>query len=252
LPATQPSLQIAADPNNLPFSNEQKAGFENKIAQLIAEDLGSTIDYTWWAQRRGFFREAVRHGSSEIVMGVPADFDRLLTTRPYYRSCYCLVYRTDRGMQIRSLDDPALRELKIGIPLVGGSNLSPPGQALLDRKLIDNIVGYSLYADYRDANPSAQILRDVVDRKIDLAIVWGPLAGYWAKHQSPVLTVVPIESLAFDISIGVKRSQAELKKQIDQIISRRRSRIDQILQEYGVPLLPPRTAQKADAYRPDH
>src|SRR5437870_4374226 len=113
-PATQPLvLHIAADPNNLPFSNDRQEGFENKIALLIAKDLGATIEYTWWAQRRGFFRDAVKHGESDIVLGVPADFERVIPTRPYYRSTYVFVTRKERALDLHSFDDPVLRKLKI-------------------------------------------------------------------------------------------------------------------------------------------
>ena len=251
---TQPArvLHIAADPNNLPFSNDRLEGFENKIAALIASDLGAQVEYTWWAQRRGFFRDAVKHGTAELVLGVPADFERVIPTRPYYRFCYVLVYRADRDLRIRSLDDPQLRKLKIGVPLVGGGNNSPPGQALAERKIIDNVVGYSVYADYREENPLSRIISDVGSGEIDVAIVWGPLGGYFAKRASAPLTVVPIESLAFDISVGVKRANPELKKEIEEILVRRKPEIDKILTEYDVPLLPPRTAQQSDAKRSTH
>jgi quinoprotein dehydrogenase-associated probable ABC transporter substrate-binding protein len=245
-PATQPLvLHIAADPNNLPFSNERQEGFENKIASLIARDLGATIQYTWWAQRRGFFREAVKHGESDLVMGVPANFDRLIPTRPYYRSTYVFVSRKDRAFDLHSFDDPALQKLKIGIPLVGGSNNSPPAQALADRGMVNNLAGYSLYNDYRQANPASEIVAAVAKGDVDVAVVWGPIGGYFAKRQDVPLTVSPVDApresstlFAFDISIGVKRGHSELKKRIDEILVQRKEEIDQILKAYDVPLLP--------------
>ncbi len=241
-PASRPVLHIVADPNNLPFSNERREGFENKIAQLIADDLGATIDYTWWAQRRGFFREAVKHGTSDIVMGVPAEMDRVLRTRPYFRSSYVFVYRADATTKPASFDDPAMRHLKVGVPLVGGGNNSPPAQALGDRGMVDNLVGYSVYTDYREPDPAAQIIRDVAERKIDVAIVWGPLGGYFAKKQSTPMEVIPVPSsvrsstpFAFDICVGVKRSKPELKEEIDRVLARHKREVDRILEEYGVP-----------------
>jgi mxaJ protein len=241
-PTSRPVLHIVADPNNLPFSNDRREGFENKIAQLLADDLGATIDYTWWAQRRGFLREAVKHGESEIVMGVPAELERVLRTRPYFRSTYVFVYRADAATKPSSFDDPALRKMKIGVPLVGGSNNSPPAQALGDRGIVDNLVGYSVYTDNREPDPAAQIIRDVAQRKIDVAVVWGPLGGFFAKKQSTPMDVIPIDSstqsstpFAFDICIGVKRSKPQLRDEIDRALARHQHEIDQILQDYGVP-----------------
>ena len=248
-PTSQPQplvLHIAADPNNLPFSNDRLEGFENKIAALIASDLGATIDYTWWAQRRGFFRDTVKHGSAEVVMGVPAaDFERVIPTRPYYRSTYVFVYRKDRNLNVHSFDDPELKNLKIGVPLVGGSASSPPAAALAERGVLQNIVGYSLYADYREPNPNSRIVRDVADGKIDVAIVWGPVGGYFARSSQIPLEVVPVPQpadastrFAYDIAIGVKRSNPALRQQIDQILLRRHAEIDRILDDYSVPRAP--------------
>ena len=249
-PSGQPSalvLHIASDPNNLPFSNERQEGFENKIAALIAKDLGAIIEYNWFAQRRGFFREAVKHGPSDIVMGVPAvDFERVLPTRPYYRSTYCFVYRKSSPWKIQNFDDPSLRKLEIGVPLVGDSKNTPPAQWLADRGIVDNIVGFSIYSDYRDANPASKMIDAVAKNDIDVAIAWGPIAGYFAPKESVPLTVVPITQpsksstpIAYDISIGVKRSNSQLRRQIDDVLIRRKSEIDRILDEYGVPRVPP-------------
>ncbi|HSV13340.1 MAG TPA: quinoprotein dehydrogenase-associated putative ABC transporter substrate-binding protein [Tepidisphaeraceae bacterium] len=245
---TQPLvLRIAADPNNMPFSNDREEGFENRIAKLIADDLGARIEYTWWAQRRGFFRDAIKHGESDVVLGVPAEnFQRVLPTRPYYRSTYVFVYRADRGLDIRSFDDPALRKLKIGVPLVGGSSNSPPGQALADRGIIDNIVGFSLYNDYRTSNPAAEMIHAVANGAIDVAVIWGPIGGYFAPRETAApLKVVPVNAppelstpFAYDIAIGIKRGHAELTGRINDILARRRSDIERILDEYGVPRLP--------------
>jgi quinoprotein dehydrogenase-associated probable ABC transporter substrate-binding protein len=246
-PASHPAplvLHIVADPNNLPFSNDREEGFENKIAQLIASDLHATIEYTWYAQRRGFFRETIKHGSSDVVMGVPADLDRVLRTKPYFRSSYVFVYRTDAAAKPASFDDPQLSTMKIGVPLVGGGNNSPPAQALAERGIIDSIVGYTVYGDYREENPTSQIIRDVVDRKIDVAIVWGPLGGYFTKLAHGALQVIPVSTpatlstpFAFDICVGVKRSRPQLRDQIDMALARHRAEIDRILEGYGVPRL---------------
>jgi len=249
-PTTAPSddqlvLHIAADPNNLPFSNERLEGFENKIAQLVADDLGAKIKYVWWAQRRGFFRDTLKHGDADVVMGVPsADFERAVPTVPYYRSAYAFVSRTDRGIKLTSLDDPQLKSLKIGVQLVGA--MTPPGLALSRRGIIDNVTGYTIYTDYREPNPPARIIDAVVNGEVDVAIVWGPMAGYFAKQSKTPLTVVPVSPqldpdgvpLAFDICVGVKRSKKELAQRISQVLEKRRPEVEKILAEYGVPIIP--------------
>jgi quinoprotein dehydrogenase-associated probable ABC transporter substrate-binding protein len=252
-PATQPAqpaarvLHVAADPNNLPFSNDRGEGFENTMAQLIARDLGATVEYTWRAQRRGFFRETLKHGDAELVMGVPREFEKgTLQTSPYYRSGYVFVSRADRSLDLHSLDDAALRSLKVGVHVVGDGNATPPAQALARRGIVDNVVGYSIYGDYREPNPPARIIDAVANGEVDVAIVWGPLAGYFAKHQPVTLTVVPVEPqldppalpLAFDICVGVKRGNKALRDEIDGVLQRRGAEVASILDEYGVPRVP--------------
>jgi mxaJ protein len=244
-PTAAPVIHIAADPNNLPFSNDKLEGFENKIAQLVADDLGAKIEYIWWPQRRGFFRDTLKHGDADLVMGVPAaDFERAAPTIAYYRSAYCFVTRKDRSLNITSLDDPALKRLKIGIQLVGGS-ATPPGLALARRGIIDNVTGYSIYTDYREPNPPARIVDAVVNGEVDVAIVWGPLAGYFAKHSSTPLSIAPLTPqlepdgvpLAFDICVGVKRSKKELKEQVSHALQKHRAEVERILSDYGVPIV---------------
>ena len=178
-------LRIAADPNNLPFSNDKLEGFENKIAALIARELGVEIEYTWRAQRRGFFRETLKEGSIDLVMGVPSDFERALTTEPYYRSTYAFVSRKDKNLHVQSFDDPRLRQLKVGVLLIGddGAN-TPPAHALAERNIVTNVVGFTIYGDYKEPNPPARIISAVAKSDVDVAVVWGPLAGFFAKKQA--------------------------------------------------------------------
>src|SRR3954469_168427 len=142
-PASPPPrrvLRISADPNNLPFTNERREGFENKIAELLAREMGAELHYAWRAQRRGFFRESLKGGECDLVLGVPAGFERALTTAPYYRSSYVFVSRKDRHLDVRTFDDPALRTLKIGVQLVGDDGVNPPpAHALAARGIIDNV-----------------------------------------------------------------------------------------------------------------
>jgi mxaJ protein len=240
----QRELRVCSDPNNLPFSNQAGEGFENRLAQLIARDMGAKVTYTWWAQRRGFIRNTLRAGECDLVMGIPSSFELALATRPYYRSTYVFVYRQDAAFQLRSFDDPVLRELKIGVHLVGddGAN-TPPAHALGERGIIGNVRGYMLYGDYAQPNPPARILDAVASGEIDVAIVWGPLAGYFAPRAEVPLRVVPVSPqidlpflpFVFDISMGVRRDDPALKDEVEAILRARHAEVEKILDDYGVP-----------------
>ena len=245
-PAAARELRVCADPNNLPFSNERGEGFENRIIEIIARDLDAHVAYTWWAQRRGFLRNTLRAGRCDIIPGTPANMEMLRTTEPYYRSTYVWVSRAADELAPRSLDDPVLRRLKIGVQLVGddGSN-TPPAHALSRRGLIDNIRGYSLYADYAEPNPPARIVEAVAAGEVDIAAVWGPLAGYFATRQAVPLSVLPVRPqidgprlpMVFDISMGVRRDDEALAQELEAAMARNRAAIDTVLAEYGVPRL---------------
>jgi len=236
-------LRVCADPNNLPFSNERGEGFENKIAELIADELGVTLSYTWWAQRRGFIRNTLNTGSCDLVTGTTNGIEMLRTTLPYYRSGYAFVTRQD-GPKVSSLDDPILHNLRIGIQLVGedGAN-PPPAEALARRGIVDNVRGYLVYGDYREQNPAAAIMDAVAKGEIDVAIVWGPVAGYFAGRESVPLKVAlvtpqndgPRVPMVFDINMGVRRDDPTLRDEINAALSKLRPKIDAVLANYGVP-----------------
>jgi quinoprotein dehydrogenase-associated probable ABC transporter substrate-binding protein len=237
-------LRVCADPNNLPFSNQRGEGFENKIAELLAHDLGERVEYTWWAQRRGFFRNTLKAGMCDVVMGVPSGFEMALTTRPYYRSSYVFLSRKDRHLNVSSFDDPQLKKLRIGVQIIGDDQSNaPPAHALTRRNIVDNVKGFTLYGDYSQPNPPARIVDAVEKGDIDLAIVWGPLAGYFAKQSHVPMQVVPVTPqidqpflpFVFDISMGVRRGDQELKDQLEQVLEQRRADIDRILEDYRVP-----------------
>ena len=239
-------LRVCADPNNLPFSNQREEGFENKIAELIAADLGTTVSYTWWPQRRGFIRNTLRQRKCDVVMGVPSSFELVLPTKPYYRSTYVFVYPEDSGLEIRSLDDPVLRELKIGVHIVGDDyQNSPPAHALSERHITKNVVGYSIFGDYNKESPPGDIMDAVGVHEVDMAIVWGPIAGYFAKRQPMKLELIPVSPridlpflpFVYDISMGVRRDDEELKERLEEVLDRRADDIREILKEYGVPLI---------------
>ena len=241
-PAQARTLRVCADPNNLPFSNERGEGFENRIVALLGEELGASVEYTWWAQRRGFLRNTLKAGLCDLVPGLPKELEGVRTTAPYYRSTYVFVTRSD-GPRVTSFDDPVLRDLTIGVQLVGDDGWNtPPAHALSRRGVIDNLRGYSLYGDYREPNPPARIIAAVADREVDAAVAWGPLAGYFATRQKTPLQVAPVQPqtdarlpMAWDIAMGVRPDDAALQRDIDAALERRRGDVDAILAAYGVP-----------------
>ncbi|NUR11190.1 MAG: quinoprotein dehydrogenase-associated putative ABC transporter substrate-binding protein [Bradyrhizobium sp.] len=240
------ALRVCADPNNLPFSNSAEAGFENKLGSMVAEALGRSLSYTWWAQRRAFIRNTLKAEKCDVVMGVPSGFDLVEATKPYYRSTYVFVSRRDEHLDLSSLLDPRLRRLVIGVHLVGDDgNNPPPAQALGELDIVDNVRGYSIYGDYRQADPPARLIEAVEHGEIDVAAAWGPLGGYFAEHSKVPLTVTPIQDgerfapqkFQFAISMGVRKGDHALRDQLNAFIDEHRSEITSLLRSYGVPLV---------------
>jgi quinoprotein dehydrogenase-associated probable ABC transporter substrate-binding protein len=236
-------LRVCADPDNMPFSNERSEGYENKIAELVAQDLGDSLVNVWWPHRRGFVRNTIRAGLCDLIIGVPKGFDPVLTTKPYFRSTYYFVYRRDRSLAIRSLDDTVLRHLKIGVNLIGYDYTNtPPAHALSSRGLVNNVVGFYTFYNEAADRPS-DIIDAVAKDSVDVAIVWGPLAGYFAKREPVPLTLVALPDsdatsgmpFAFDITMAVRHSDKAFRAQIDSLLERRRSDIRNILASFDVP-----------------
>jgi mxaJ protein len=237
-------LRVCADPNNLPFTNSAGEGFENRIATLIARDMHARVKYTWWAQRRGFIRNTLKAHQCDVVLGLPSAFEMAAVTRPYYRSSYVFVSRKDKHLGITSFDDPKLKGVRVGVQLIGddGAN-TPPAHALANRGIIDNVRGYTVYGDYRQPNPPARIIDAVTRGEVDVAVVWGPLAGWYARQSRVPLDVVPVSPeidlpflpFVYDISMGVRREDVALRQELDVILERRKPEIDRILAGYGVP-----------------
>jgi mxaJ protein len=237
-------LRVCADPNNLPFSNEREEGLENRLAGILAAEMGARVEYTWWPQRRAFLRNTLRAGECDVVMGVPSSWELVHATQPYYRSTYVFVYPADRGWDIRSFDDPLLRELRVGVHLIGddGAN-APPAHALSQRGIIHNVRGYLVYGDYSLEAPPARILDALVAGEIDVAVVWGPLAGYFAPRAAVPLEVVPVSPqidlpflpMVYDISLGVRRGDTLLARELETALARRRGTVDSLLSAFGVP-----------------
>ncbi len=238
------ALRVCADPNSLPYSNDRHEGFENRLAELVAADLELPLEYTWWPQRRGFVRNTIDAGTCDVVMGVPTSFERLTVTRPYYRSSYVFLSRERDALALASFDDPVLKRLRIGVHMIGddGAN-TPPAHALARRQIIRNVVGYSIYGDYAQPNPPARLVEAVAQGDVDVAIVWGPIAGYFARRQTVALRMVavspeidlPFLPFVYDIGVGVNRANLPLVESIDAVLAARAADIDKLLDEFGVP-----------------
>jgi mxaJ protein len=246
LAQTAKPLRVCSDPDNMPFSNQKLEGFENRIASLIAKELGTTVSYVWWGQRRGFIRNTMnatlQEGRCDLVIGVPERYDLVSTTPPYYRSTYVFVYPKSKGIAVKSLDDPTLKKLKIGVHLLGDDYTNPPPvHELSKRGVVDNVVGFNTF--YSAENPPGTIIDAVASGKVDLAIVWGPIAGYYAARQRVPMELVPVPSgkgdlpFAFSISMGVKKGDDALKGRVDKVRREHSAQITAILKEYGVPLM---------------
>ncbi|MFA7105636.1 MAG: substrate-binding domain-containing protein [Dysgonamonadaceae bacterium] len=246
------AFRVCADPNNLPFSNQERAGFENKIAELLAKDLGLRVEYTWFPQRMGFIRNTLRSWVPEerrykcdVIIGVASGFELASTTDPYYRSTYALVYKRGRGLdQVNSaqalltLPEEQKRALKIGVFAP-----SPAVDWLLKHGLIDQAVPYQIQTGDPEDYPGEIIQKDLRADQIDLAFVWGPIAGYFAKlDPAGNIVVVPLNSepgvqFSYPISMGVRHGEGEWKKTLEQAIARNEAAIENILADYNVPIV---------------
>ena len=240
-------LRVCSDPDNLPYSNEQLEGFENKIAALIAQDMGAKLTYTWWPHQRGLIRRTLNEERCDVLIGVPKGYDPVLWTKPYYRTAYVIAYVKDRGPEVTSLDDPILKQVKIGVHVN-----TPPHDALAERGIVgDNVAGYRLFHTPQ-ANPQdslGQLIEDLLAARVDVALVWGPFAGYYVKKRSAPLQLVPLRGggpatpFAFDISMGVRKGDKALKAELEEALDKDAAAIRMILEDYGVPLV---TAEAAD------
>lgn len=236
-------LRVCSDPNNLPFSNRQGQGFENKIAELIARDLHTTVEYTWWQQRRNYVRNTLNARRCDLLMGMPVGSDGVAVTSPYYSSTFVFVTRAARKLNIASLDDPVLRRVRIGLHVVDDT-YTPPGAALARRGIL-KFAGYSLFGDANETNPPAKIIDAVAKGEIDVAIVWGPLGGFFAKRSSVPLKVVPISAardgvvpLRFKLGAAVRKDDLALRDRISAALDRHKREVRAILGSYGIPLPP--------------
>lgn len=234
-------LRVCADPNNLPFSNKEQEGFENKIAELMAKELGATLTYYWWPHQRGMVRRTLSAGLCDVLIGIPMGYKRVLWTKPYYRTGYVIAYLNTRGFQIKSLDDPLLKTLRVGV-----HRGTPPEEGLAKRGILgDNVIKYSLFYDWDHPEEFlTKPMKDVIAGEIDVAVLWGPVVGYCVKKYAgcPLEIVTlpeddPRNPVTFEISMGVKKGNTALKAQLEEVLTKKQTEIRQILEEYGVPLL---------------
>jgi quinoprotein dehydrogenase-associated probable ABC transporter substrate-binding protein len=246
LRAAPAELRVCADPNNLPYSNQQQQGFENALAQMVGHDLGMAVTYTWSPQRHKFFRNTLEAGVCDVIMEVPAGIESARATIPYYRSTYVFVTRRDRDLLIRSFDDPRLHALRIGVQITGDNDDHlPTTSALLKRGLVSNLKGFNIFGKLSDENPAANVIHAVANKDVDVALVWGPLGGYFAKQSTEPLdvrTVCPAPSdqnlkFSFDISMGVRPGDDTLLEKLNAFITRRRAEISRLLDSYAIPTL---------------
>jgi quinoprotein dehydrogenase-associated probable ABC transporter substrate-binding protein len=239
--ATRP-FRVCAEPDNMPLSNARGEGFENRIAAVLADELRADLVVAWQPQRRGFIRKTIGADLCDVWIGVPVGFERLLTTRPYYRSGYVIVTRADAAQPLRTLTDPRIASLRIGVQLVGDDlAATPPGLALARAGALEGVVGYPVYGE---GSTAARISADLGAGRIDAAIVWGPQAGWFVRHGAVPLALAPAPApegfavpFAFAISVGVAKSRPDLRDEIDAALARRARDVRAILDEYGVPQL---------------
>jgi mxaJ protein len=250
-PAERKALRVCQDPNNLPFSNTKGEGLENRIAEVFGKALGLPVTYYSFPQRMAFIRNTLRYKlpgedyPCDIVMGVPLGFDQVSVTKPYYRSTYALVFAEGKGLDpVRSADDflkldkPRLDTLRIGI-----YDRSPASEWLSRHGLVERGVPYKMLNADPDQYPGEIIEKDLAAGAIDAAVVWGPIAGYFARRvKTPTLRVVPLKSepgvqFDFEMAMGVRYGEREWKQQIEGLIESRRAEIQAILREFGVPLV---------------
>ena len=260
-PAPRKAFRVCQDPNNLPFSSTKAAGFENKIAELFAKDLNLPVEYFSFPQRLAFVRNTLRYKlpgedyRCDIIMGVPAGYDQVSATKPYYRSTYALVFPEAKGLEgVKSVDDflkldPAvLSKLRIGV-----YDRSPASEWLNKHKLVEQGVPYQIMNADPDQYPGEIIEKDLANGKIDAAIVWGPIAGYFAQRvKTPQLVVLPLKSepgirLDYEMAMGVRYGEREWKQQIEGLIDKHRDAITAILREFNIPLLEVEAERPASA-----
>lgn len=237
-------LRVCADPDNLPSSDSAGGGFENKLAELMAKTWNSKLQYTWWAAPRGIGR-MLNGKYCDVMLQAPAGYEIAGLTRPYYRTSYAFVQKKTAAHMVTSLDDPALKTMKIGVHLFAadGEN-TPPAMALSAHGVVGNLVGFGT-AYYGVQDRPAQIIEAVRDGKVDIAIVWGPIAGYYNEQLKSDLALTAIENdtvskipFAYSMAMGTRRGEPQFRDSLQKFLDTKGPEIQALLKQYGVPLLP--------------
>jgi len=232
------ALRVCADPKNLPFSNQKKDGFENKIAELMGAALSLKVEYTWFPQIIGFVRNTLQAHRCDLVMGTVAGDEIMQTTNPYYFTTYVMFYRSDKDLAVEGVQDARLAGLRLGVVAA-----TPPADLLVRYELMSHTKPYALTVDTRVESPTHQMVRDVIDGTIDVGFLWGPIAGYYRKHDDLPLTLVPLKDepgaarMEYHIAMGVRANEPEWRRSVNAAILKRQGDITAILRDYGVPLL---------------
>jgi quinoprotein dehydrogenase-associated probable ABC transporter substrate-binding protein len=232
-------LRVCADPHNLPFSNEKLEGFENKLAELFAKKLDKSLAYTWFPQATGFVRQTLGSHRCDVIMGFPQGDDLVQSTNPYYRTAYAFIFKPGGDLEgIDQLSDERLKSKRIGI--VAGT---PAATYLAMNGLLARAKPYALMVDTRIDSSAEAMVKDLKSGEIDVGILWGPMAGYYAKQETPALRVVPIlkenggPRLAYRLTMGVRAADQAWKRQLNRLIQENQGEINRLLIGYGVPLL---------------
>jgi quinoprotein dehydrogenase-associated probable ABC transporter substrate-binding protein len=233
------ALRVCADPANMPFSNQNREGFENKIADLIGWKLDMPVVYTWFPQATGFVRRTLRAKKCDIIMGFAQGHELVQNTNHYYRSSYMLVHKSGSKLDgIVNLDDPRLKSSRIGA--IAGT---PPVTVLALNALLTRMKPYQLMVDRRYESPAEKMIADLETGDIDAALLWGPIAGYFARQSKQKLTLVPLSGetkgprMSYRITFGIRRGEPDWKHQLNELIAANQDKINTILLEYGVPIL---------------
>ncbi len=243
-PMQEGLLRVCADPDNLPASDSTGAGFENKLAELMAKTWNAKLQYTWWAAPRGIGR-MLNGRYCDVMLQAPAGYEIAGLTRPYYRTSYAFVQRKDAPHQVTSLDDPALKQMKIGVHLFANDQENtPPAMALSAHGVVGNLVGFGT-AYFGAQDRPGQIIEAVRDGKVDIAIVWGPIAGYYNAQLKADLALTAIENdsvsripFAYSMAMGTRRGEAQFRDSLQKFLDTKGPEIQALLKEFGVPLLP--------------
>lgn len=250
------SLFVCADPSNLPYSNKAREGFENRIANVLAADLQAEADYFWFAGHKSFMRRTLLDGVCDVVISAPPGLPGTITTRPYFTSSYIAITRADNAHRFTSFDDPWLKEARIGLQLVGNEGATtPPALSLATRGATEHISAFPMWADASDATPQGKIVDAVADGTIDVAFVWGPFAGYFARKHGAALRLDPILSdpgrpemtFVFPMAVAVRKSETVFRDRLQEALDRHEPEITAILHDAGVPIVRAPASETSEA-----